>query len=318
MKIDCKSLRAEIEIFVVKSLLRFDADYHIDTKHGICGLHEKILGENKVKKMNLMVAILILTIASNSVLATQTVKLNTGYNHSLLVDAPYAPIPPATQDNYWIRVWSTYYGGVKAPAWAVPVASPWFPTVLPGSNWINAQNSNASTPGTLPTNPAYHLYRKCFCLLQGFNQATMNFSFRADDGVAVWFNGSWVVPFSAGNWNLPNPYTKNVTSGFTTGRNCIYVLIGDRGTYTGFDLAGNVTANGLLPTPAFGVGATFQPCGCGVPSPANGQQTMKINDNGDDTQVIEEIVKSVKSNQRTNTEIMNKAIEMPRSSDTKN
>jgi hypothetical protein len=269
-----------------------------------------------MNKMNLIVAILILITVTNSVLATQTVKLNTGYNHSLIVDAPYTP---TTQDNYWIKVWSTS-GSFPAPSWAVPIGTaPWWTPVLSDSNWINVQNNNGSTYPTSVSSPSYHLYRKCFCLHQGFNNASMKFDFRADDGVAVWFNSSWLFGFSAGNWAASTPYTiPSVTSGFKVGRNCVYVLIGDVGTYTGFNLAGNVTANGLLPTPAFGTAGTFQPCGCGGGGPLAGGQTMKTVDNEDDTKVIEEIVKSVKSNQKTNTEIMRKAIEVPRSSDNKN
>lgn len=270
-----------------------------------------------MKKINIIIVILISLTVSNSILATQTVKLNTGYNHSLIVDAPYTPIP--TQDNYWIKVWSTS-GGAPAPSWAVPQAPPWFGT-LPGSNWINVQNSNASTPGTNQNNPAYHLYRKCFCLLPGYNQASMNLSFRVDDAVGIWFNSSWIFGFSPGNWWRQNPYNPpTITSGFKVGRNCIYVLIGDVGTYTGFDLVGNVTANGLLPTPAFGTAGTFQPCGCGGSGPAmiGAGQGMKTTDGEDDSKIIEEIVKSVRSNQKPNLEIMKKAIEMPRTSDNKN
>ena len=268
-----------------------------------------------MKMMNLVVAVLILTMATSSVMATQTLKLNTGYNHSLIVDAAYTPIPPATQDNYWIKVWSTA-PGFPAPSWAIPVSPAWFPTPLPDSNWINVQNSNASTYPSNSTTPGYHIYRKCFCLQQGFKNATMNLDFRADDGVAIWFNSTWIQPFTAGNWWQSTPYTKTVNSGFRVGRNCMFVLIGDIGTYTGFNLAGSVTANGLLQTPAFGTAGTFQPCGCGGPA---GGQAMRIGEDGDDDKkIIEEIVKSVKSNEKRNVEVMKKAAEMPRTSDNKN
>lgn len=249
---------------------------------------------------SLILTIFIKLVLSNTVFAVQTMPLNTGYNHSPLVDAVY-PITPATQDNYWIRYGSGYpplSPAAAAPSWAINhVGAPWIaPPVGSNSTWINATNTWASPLGTSPDYPSYYIYRKCFCLLPGFNNARMRFQVRADDSVAIWFNnfGNQILPTSTGNWGSGQPYQVNVETGFRVGRNCLYVLIGDVGTYAGFNLWGAVQANGLLPTPSFGTSGpgnqgVFQPCNC-QNGPAG---IMKKDAEDNDSKIVEQIMKSV-------------------------
>lgn len=247
-------------------------------------------------KVNWAAAILIATVLSNAVFAIQTVRLNTGYNHALSVDAPYSP---TTQDNYWIRIGSGFpaLSPAVAPAWAInrPAGSVWLPP-FPNSTWINAANSSASLAGVNQNNPGYQVYRKCFCLQKGFNKANMRFQVRADDSVAIFFNnyGNQILPTSAGNWGSGNPYFVNVDQGFKVGRNCIYVLVGDVGSYAGFNLEGTVSANGLLPTPSFGISGnqnqgTFEPCGC-----ESGPAGLMKNSEENDSEIAEKILESAR------------------------
>lgn len=247
-----------------------------------------------MKKTGIFVILTIFAVC-NSAFATQTVPLNTGYNHALTVDAPYAPLP--NQDNYWIRIGSGFpaLSPSVAPAFAISPAFGWLPP-FPNSTWINATNSSISIPGVNPNNPGYQVYRKCFCLRPGFNQARMQFRVRADDSVTIFFNnyGNQVLQGNLSNWGGGNPYSVNVDSGFKVGRNCLFVLVGDNlGGNAGFNLAGNVQANGLLPTPSFGIQGqnnqgTFEPCGC-EQGPAGAQLQKKMVD--DDEQAVREIVK---------------------------
>lgn len=198
-----------------------------------------------------------------------TVPLNTGYDHSSFMPYPSVLNPTSTtNDSYWINI-ASYPPTTPQPAasWVLKYPGlPWFPA-LPSTNWISARQTVASPPGTSSSNPAYTIFRKCFCLLPHFTQPSATFTLRADDTVQVWFNSQLnvMLPPTQGHYNGPvltslpsNP------SWFHTGRNCIYVLVEDFGGYMGFDLDGTIQANGLMPLPAAGSGQQFQ-CPCETP-----------------------------------------------------
>jgi hypothetical protein len=72
---------------------------------------------------------------------------------------------------------------------------------------------------------------------------------------------------SVGNYSGPPPQPlqslPSSPSWFRQGLNCIYVWVQDRGGWTGFDLAGTMQADGLLPGAALGVDSNF-PCCAGT------------------------------------------------------
>ena len=127
----------------------------------------------------------------------------------------------------------------------------------------------ASPPGTSPQNPAYTIFRKCFCLLPNYKNASLSFRVRADDTIQVWVNTQLNVALAPtiGNWNSPTPWASKPSqpSWFRVGRNCIYVLVEDYHGFMGFDLVGSVQADGLMPLPAAGPQQQFQ-CPCESPT----------------------------------------------------
>jgi hypothetical protein len=194
--------------------------------------------------------------------ATTTLPLNTGYNHPIWT--PYSPV--GVQDNYWINIASyspTSPPPSPAPSFVIPWSG-WAPP-LPGSGWISARNTRNSAPGTSQYDPAYTLFRKCFCLLPGFKEARLKFSARADDSIEVWLNThlNKVLSASYGNFNPTDPpLSAGTDKGFRVGKNCLYALVEDKGGAMGFNLAGDVSAMGLLSMPAAGVAQSFAPCAC--------------------------------------------------------
>ena len=200
--------------------------------------------------------------------ATTTLPLNTGYNY-----ASWNQYPVNFQDNYWINI-ASYSPTSPPPAPAPSFVIPWggWASPLPGSGWISARNMRNSAPGTSDYDRAYTIFRKCFCLLPGFKEARLSFRARADDSLEVWLNTqlNQVLSASYGNFNPTDPpLNAGTDKGFRVGKNCLYVLVEDRGGAMGFDLAGDVTAVGLLPSAAAGVGQSFAPCSCqsGHPGP---------------------------------------------------
>ena len=128
--------------------------------------------------------------------------------------------------------------------------------------------------------------------MPGFKDAKLSISsIRADDTIQVWLNSqlNQVIAPSWGNWN-GTPLSGSTKQGFRVGKNCLYVLVEDFGGHMGFDLRGDVTADGLLPMPAAGTAQSFEPCACrqgpaGIP---NGRSVMNVDDN--DQSVIQELV----------------------------
>ncbi len=226
------------------------------------------------------------------------VPLNTGYNH---IGNTVYPTTGGTIDNYWIRIASYLPPALTQPVTPAFVLSnvgtPWLPP-MPLTNWIGPKTTPASAPGASQANPAYAIFRKCFCLLPNFKNAKLDFTLRADDTVQVWLNTqlNQLVPPSWGNWSWGQPLAGATSNQgqFRVGRNCLYVLVEDFGGHMGFDLLGSVDAVGLLPTPAAGVDQRFLPCPCeqgpaGTSLP-NARQSSPQASVSDD-EVVREIVK---------------------------
>ena len=248
-----------------------------------------------MKKINLIAALAAFLLLSNFAIAQTTVPLNTGYKHSIF--SPYPPVSgtSTTPDQYWMNIASypTTTPTPVTPAWVIQKHPVWA-VPFPGTNWISARNTFVSAPGVNPANPAYTIFRKCFCLLPGYKDAKLNIQVRADDTIQVWLNNqvNQVIAPSWGNLNGP-PLLGSTNKGFRVGKNCLYVLLEDvYGVAMGFDLQGDVSANGLLPMPAAGTGQSFEPCACrgeGPTGAAGAVSAMRVDDS--DRQVISEIVK---------------------------
>jgi hypothetical protein len=182
------------------------------------------------------------------------------------------------------------------PAWILKRVNPTWAPAFANTNWIGARNRAISPAGTTPDNPAHTLFRKCFCLLPGYKEAKLTItSARADDTIQVFLNSqlNQVIAPSWGNWN-GTPLTGATKQGFRVGRNCLYVLVEDFTGHMGFDLVGDVTAYGLLPTPAAGTaGTSFKPCTCDSGPVGHAGRNNEVNtvSDDDDRQVIQGIVK---------------------------
>ncbi len=202
-------------------------------------------------------------------LASTTMPLNTGYDHGVFAGYPAPPLTGASPivDQYWIKIASYEPPAAStsvAPANVIQKPAGWA-TPLPDSHWIGPKATHNSATGSTLSNPAYSVFRKCFCLMKGFKQAQLNFRMRADDNVQVWFNSvtNTLLPPQNGHWGATTSLLSGQTlNGFRTGKNCIYVLVEDTGGSMGFTLAGTVSAVGLMPQPAKGVEQSFAPCNC--------------------------------------------------------
>ena len=202
--------------------------------------------------------------------------LDTGYDHAALAHYP-APAafsgPSATADDYWTKV-ASYEppapGAAVAPAWVLDISTAGWPSMVGNSRWIGPSPVHASAAGTKPPDPAYSLFRKCFCLLRGFRDPRLSFRLHGDDRVQVWLNsvtttlagpadGLTAAGLSGATANLGD---------FRTGVNCLYVLVEDHhGMNMGFNLSGTVEAWGLMPIVGKGPGVSFEPRACGGASP---------------------------------------------------
>lgn len=267
-----------------------------------------------MRKLHRLLALTLLS-ASAAAVGQTTLPLNTGYNHTAF--QPYA-IPAGVtsniKDNFWIKI-ASYEppapGTTVAPAWVLnPVVSgaPWSPPLTTNltnppaaSRWIGPRPVTASSPGTSVSNPAYSLFRKCFCLMRGFNKPRLNFQIRGDDNIQVWLNTvtQTLVGPVPGNFNSqPRPGAATPAM-FRTGRNCIYVLLEDNfaNGHMGFNLAGAVSANGLMPVAGAGIDVSFAPCSCTSPGPGHMPTgaAMKAASAGteadDDSAVVQAILK---------------------------
>lgn len=210
-----------------------------------------------IQRIAALVALLSLCVPAA---ATTTLPLNTGYNY-----ANWNQYAAPGVDNYWINVASSpATNPVTGPSYVIKPHPGWFqgPFAPLGGAWISAWNTYNSQSQI----PAYTLFKKCFCLTPGFKNASMKFAVRADDNIQVWFNSmtNQLVAPQQGHFaaNVP-PIAAGTEKGFHAGRNCVYALVEDQfGVAMGFLLDGSVTADGLLPSAAAGVGQSFAPCSC--------------------------------------------------------
>lgn len=214
-----------------------------------------------MKSIQRIAAFVALLAFCNSAAASTTLPLNTGYNYT-----NWNQYPAGVQDNYWINIASfPTTNPAVGPAYVIQPHPGWFqgPFAAQGGAWISAWNTYNSQTQI----PAYTLFRKCFCLMPGFKKASLKFTTRADDNIQVWFNSmtNQLVTPQQGHFagNVPPIGPVGTDKGFRPGKNCIYALVEDQfGVAMGFYLDGSVTADGLLPSAAAGVGQSFAPCSC--------------------------------------------------------
>lgn len=253
-----------------------------------------------MKRMNLMAAVFALLVFSSYAIG-QTLQLGTGFDNTLTVQAPYPNPPNATSnqpDNYWINI-ATFPTTTPAvgPAWVLrsPQAG-WWPVLLPSSRWISAWQTAASPLVTNPANPGYTIFKKCFCLLPGYQNPNLSFRVRGDNNINAYLNTTLNVVLNPapGAFNSPVPLSSlpNNPAWFRTGKNCLYVYLEDQGGLMGFDLSGTVSAIGLLPTPAMGTNGSFTPCSCpGGPGPVGVPNAVAREAGDDEGRIVQEILK---------------------------
>lgn len=214
-----------------------------------------------MRKLHALLA-LTLSGASSAALSQTTLPLNTGFDHSTFS----VITSPGVQDKYWIKVAASNAPlGVPAfvinkhLAWQNPLSGGGF-----GSSWISSTAPNGTSP---PGPQPYAIYRKCFCLMPGYKKADLSFQIRGDDAIQVWLNSitNTIVTGQGGSF-AGNPIQgpgPGLSPQFRTGVNCLYVLVEDTGSVvTGFNLAGTVSAYGLMPMASAGAGMSFAPCKC--------------------------------------------------------
>jgi len=239
---------------------------------------------------NLLLTVVATLIFSSFAIAQNTLPLNTGFDHSS--GTPYSI---GVQDNYWINIASFPPSApvaptgswviLKHPLWAAPFAN---------TQWISARTTFTSASGTNPSNPAYVIFRKCFCLQPGFTTPSLSLSVRGDDNIEIWLNTitNEVLDSTPGNsGSLSSPILATHTAGFVQGRNCLYVLLED--TFfgaTGLNLQGTVSARGSLLI-AQGVAVSFAPCNClSGPLPTEDKEAVESRISDQDEQIIREIL----------------------------
>ncbi len=150
------------------------------------------------------------------------------------------------------------------PSYVIQPSPAWVPPMT-GSHWIGARSTYLSPSAASTAYPAYTIFRKCFCLSEGYKNARLTFDVRADDTVQVWLNtqlNQILAPSQGQFWPGSPPVHRDTDKGFRVGVNCLYVLVEDFGGGMGFDMSGDIYADGLLPAPAKGVEQTFGQCTC--------------------------------------------------------
>lgn len=260
-----------------------------------------------ITRITRLTALLVALLTSYShAAASTTLPLNTGYNY-----VPTIPYAAGLQDLYWINI-ASYPSGSSAvgPSKVVaPVSGQWVAPFL-GSMWITGFPTAASPAGTSENNPAYTIFRKCFCLLPDFKDVKLSFQARADNSLQVWLNTqlNQLLPPSKGNFGISLPWSGppligGTTKGFRVGPNCLYALVEDTGVSMGFNLEGTISAAyGLLPTPAVGVAQSYAPCSCDtrIPRPTDAasprdpaalERRAQGADDTDDREVVQAIIK---------------------------
>ncbi|MEK6676527.1 MAG: hypothetical protein AABZ47_12855 [Planctomycetota bacterium] len=155
---------------------------------------------------------------------------------------PEAPIclSPGQPDNTWTLI-SGPGGTVPFPRLATVVSThpAWAP--LPPCTWVS---SNVTQGNGEPLGD-YH-YQTCFCLKDGFQNASLSFDLLADDKASVFLNGNSVPPGSTPPFALlvATPFLTTDQTFFHVGKNCIEVIVTNTfQTVHGFSLTGQVMAN---------------------------------------------------------------------------
>ncbi len=262
------------------------------------------------RKRNLAIPILMLITLGNSVFAG-TLPLNTGYDYPNWTTFPTAS---TATERYWIKL-ATYpaTAGTPGNSWVIappPVGWSSALNLVIGTNtysstWISAFGNPPIATGTNAINTGYAIYRKCFCLPQGYSQPRITGSVRSDDSIQMYLRSqlNTVLPPSQGNHNT-TPYTINYTNpaGFRVGTNCLYAYVEDTGGSTGFNFAGEVTANNVTPLIAQGVNMSYAPCACNQgPIGISEQKKFDL----DEKNVVQEIVKMAEAKRIENIRIKN-------------
>lgn len=249
-------------------------------------------------KYYLLAAAAALSISSAATAQT-TMSLNTGYNYGTfnLYAQPVGMGPSAIRDNYWIKIATNDPSPPVGPAWVYnpAVVAPW--STLPGARWVGPAPTPTTGFPASASNPAFYIYRKCFCLMPGYQNPTLRFQLRADNESNAFLNSitNVLVPPSPSSF-AGAPITSNPTNPgmFRTGLNCVYVLVQNTGGPTGFNLAGTVTATGLMPNAGAGANNSFAPCQCGGP----GARGLRAADASDDRATIRAIVAYAEAQRR--------------------
>lgn len=225
-----------------------------------------------MRKLNGLLALTLLG-ASSAAMSQTTLPLDTGFDNAIF---SYYTIN-GSPENYWIKVASSSTN-TPTPGFNIPAHPAWqtLPPSIPGNQtkWVGPTATGTSPSGRT----TFAIFRKCFCLMPGYKQAQMSFKMRGDDGIGVWLNsaGNNIVPVQGGSFSGPAINGPATAPKFQTGRNCVYVLVVDTGSVvTGFNLAGTISAYGLMPMAAAGPGASFKPCACEGPATASEQATIK-------------------------------------------
>lgn len=229
-----------------------------------------------MRKSSYLLALALLG-ASSAALGQTTLPLNTGFDHSNFTVYLQPSGSGSVTDNYWIKVAGSHPPPTM-PAFVINPHSAWQQPMNGGgfgSQWI----STTTPSGASPSNQInFAVYRKCFCLMPGYKQAQMNFKIVGDDMIGVWLNSlsGNILPIQGGYYAGPAINGAATPSQFRTGRNCLYVVVIDTGSVvTGFNLAGTVSAYGLMPMAAAGTAASFKPCTCEGPATASEQATVR-------------------------------------------
>jgi len=239
-----------------------------------------------------------------------SIPINTGYNY-----AGYGPYPPVTvptsitNDDYWINIASYPVTGSAVKTAFVLESTPW-PAPLLSSNWIGSRNSVLSDPTTNPSNPAYTIFRKCFCLAPNVIDPRITFDARVDDNLQVWLNTQVQVLLppqlgsihSGGDQLLHSSPSNPVW--FHVGLNCIYALVED--TFNGataFNLAGTIQGAGSAPQVAFGVTQTFA-CQCNTAAHSETPPELNGHVDNDDSEVVAALVQIAEERRLSRTRLV--------------
>lgn len=162
---------------------------------------------------------------------TNSIKINTGYNHSnntLYTNADYDP--------YWEVIQSPITGlGLPRPA---GVVNPTFPvwSTMAGSKWLSVYS------GAPVLNGGNYIYQTCFCICGDSSNVNFNFSVMADESAEIWLDGAKVTTGAIGYTSITNV---NFTRKLGAGEHCLQVRTFNFRYATGINVSGNITGNNL-------------------------------------------------------------------------